>query len=475
MSLTLSLQRFLAGLLLLTSPSLARAIETVASRNDAETAAPRAEMRVAIVGIRDGIRDREAIQRRVDEIAALEYNAIAVPARYRGNATYLPNKRNRSYPNAEPRCPAAGSVDVLDEFTARGHAAGLKVFAVVDCYLVTEGREGDSHKNHVVNTHPEWRTWFYNNGRPTIQTTAHEGEGLWIDPAMPAARAYIAGICGDILSNYACDGIVLDRIRYPQTGWNRASKDFGYRPEAVAAFHARYGGVGVPDPSNVNWIAFRQEQITATVREIHAVVAAVAPRAILLAVANGRYSDAHEYCYQNWEDWLNRGEVDGVLLQMYSSDLSTFISRCDENVRAYSGPRLLGAATMAHAPGVDLETQIRTLRGRGFSGVAPNRHVAMGGLGYLDDLARSFAQPARWPEMPWKNEGRAAASGPADPAAGPSTPLVPASTTPPPASDAGLAQVMARFLPCPIGAMPSLADPYPVAAATGPAAPSQRR
>ena len=82
-------------------------------------------------------------------------------------------------------------------------------------------------------------------------------------------RRYLADIVGDIASNYEIDGVILDRIRYPQTAFTRENRDFGYHPEAIERFNRLHRRSGVPDPRDPEWIAFRQEAITDTVEAIH--------------------------------------------------------------------------------------------------------------------------------------------------------------------------------------------------------------
>ena len=113
------------------------------------------EARLAIVTVFDDINDVASIQSQIDNIVSLKHNSIAIHARYRGDATYFPNKTNSTYTNAEPRSTTAGSIDVIEEFTTRGHAAGHKVFDYVNCFLVTDGSNTDSRSAHVLNTHPE--------------------------------------------------------------------------------------------------------------------------------------------------------------------------------------------------------------------------------------------------------------------------------------------------------------------------------
>lgn len=361
------------------------------------------EIRLASVTVFGGIDDAGAIQSMVDEIANHNYNAIAVHTRYRGDATYIPNREDSTYFNPEPRNTHVGDVDVLAEFVARGHARGLKVFAYFNTHLVTDGRGEPTDPNHVVNAHPEWRTYAYNGGSPTVQTTAEDGEGLWLDPALPEVQAYLSDIVGDIAVNYDIDGVILDRIRYPQTAFTRENRDFGYHPEAIERFNRRYRKRGVPDPRDPDWIAFRQEAVTANVAAIYDRLTRIDPDLLLLAYPIGRFNDAINFNYQDWPTWLTEGVIDGVLPQIYTADAATFSAQLTQHAEAYGGDRLLGVTLDAFRSGVDLASQIETARLQGFAGSSPFRHGTMGDLGYLEHLRRGWSGTAEWPATPWKN------------------------------------------------------------------------
>jgi uncharacterized lipoprotein YddW (UPF0748 family) len=360
-----------------------------------------AEMRIAAITVFDPIGDAGAIQSTVQRLVRLHYNAIAIHTRFRGDATYFPNRADATYPNSEPRNPQAGNVDVLDEYVTRGHAAGMKVFAYVNTHLVTDGDDTAASPAHVLNTHPEWRTYAYNGGTPVVQTVAHDPEGAWLEPALPAVRGYLVDVISDIAANYDIDGVILDRIRYPQTSFTRANRDFGYHPDAIAAFNAKTGKTGVPDPTDADWIAFRQQQITRTVTEIYDRLAAIDPQLLLLAYPLGRFTDATQFAYQDWPTWMRDNAIDAVLPQIYTTDNAAFSTRLDEHRAAYGGDRLLGVTLNAFQPNVDLAAQIELAR-TDFDGSSPFRHGVMDGLGYNEDLAVAWDGIAPWPETPWK-------------------------------------------------------------------------
>jgi len=361
-----------------------------------------AEVRPAIITIFEGLDNTSTIQNLVDEVAALNYNTIMVHARYRGDATYIPNRTDSKYPNNEPRSTAVGNVDVLQEFITRGQAAGLEVIAYVNIFLTTDGEAQENRPNHVVNQHPEWRTYYYNNGAPVLQTVANEDEGLWLDPALPEVRDYSAKICADIIRNYDVDGIVVDRIRYPQTYWRRDQKDFGYHPSAIAAFNDKYGKSGVPDPYDNDWIQFRQDQVTTAIENIYYHVTKEDPDAKLYGFPIGRFDDAARLNYINSPRLLSEGLIDGVFPMIYHDDNPTFQTNVDKFTNAYSGQRIMGVAINGFRSGTNPDQKAAYARSKGMGGISFYTHASMEDFGYNNNLLSTFTSHAPVPDMPWK-------------------------------------------------------------------------
>ncbi|MDX1971907.1 MAG: family 10 glycosylhydrolase [Candidatus Sumerlaeia bacterium] len=365
-----------------------------------------AEMRTAIITVYDTLNTTTAIQNYVDVISSQNYNSIAVHARFRGDATYFPNKTNSTYPNNEPRSTAAGSIDVLQEFITRGQAKGMKVFAYTNLYCMTDGKDTDARANHPINTHPEWITYAYNGGNPVRMTTANDEEGLWFDPAIPEMREYTANVIADIVKNYNVDGVMLDRIRYPQTNFSR-TVDFGYHPTAIANFNAQYGKSGVPSPTDIDWQNFRREQINLGIENVYYHVINEKPDCIVLSYPIGRLNDAVNFNYCKWADWMNNGYMDVTFPQIYRDTNADFTTGCNEHLAAYSGPRLFGVALKAYSTAVDLDGQIGITRTKGFDGTSPFRHGSLMSIGLAPELQLAYTGRAPWPAMPYKTQGTA--------------------------------------------------------------------
>lgn len=101
---------------------------------------------------------------------------------------------------------------------------GIRVHAWVNALLVWSLEKKPDSLNHVLYRHPDWflRDIFGRRmSEYSYQDWSQFGiEGLFLDPANPAVREYIADIVHDITSRYDVNGIHLDFIRYPGIWWS---------------------------------------------------------------------------------------------------------------------------------------------------------------------------------------------------------------------------------------------------------------
>ena len=99
-------------------------------------------------------------------------------------------------------------------------------------------------ENNLANTHPEW--------------VCAVGDGLYLNPAEPAAADYVVQGVAELLQNYAVDGIHFDDYFYPTT------------EESIDAVQFAASGA-------VDLAAWRQQNVTALVKAVHDTVKAADP------------------------------------------------------------------------------------------------------------------------------------------------------------------------------------------------------
>jgi len=173
----------------------------------------------------------------------------------------------------------------------------------------------------VLSQHPEWvnrdnRDEIWSAGKP------------FLDPAHPAARAYVHSLITEISDRYAVDGIQLDYIRYPFQDI-AGGRTFGYGKAGRERFQQRTG----VDPKTLTpqhplweaWQNFRIEQIDTFVAEVGQNLRRNHPQ-MKLSVAVFAFP-THERLaklQQNWEAWAKRGDVDLVCLMAYAMDTNRF-------------------------------------------------------------------------------------------------------------------------------------------------------
>jgi hypothetical protein len=118
--------------------------------------------------------------------------------------------------------------------------------------------------------HPEWNARY--NHRMVTRS--------WLDFAVPEARAFVAAVAEEIVTNYDVDGISLDYIRWHQD-W--------YRQAGLSA-----------------------EDISLTVKGVYERMKTVRPDALLTATPHADHEYADRMRGQRWQDWLDGGYIDYV-------------------------------------------------------------------------------------------------------------------------------------------------------------------
>ncbi len=316
----------------------------------------------------------------------------------------------------EPRSEALKDLprdyDPLKEILKQGHEAGLEVHAWVNAYYAWNRPPPlPESPMHVVNRRPDWLLTD-DQGRRIDEYSKEEMannwiEGLYLDPAIDEVRNYLTEVCTEIARKYPVDGIHLDFMRYPGSG-------FGFNAKLRDRFIARYG----VDPLLISkkarylksdpkvwlagkaslidrwnhyyyalWNAEKSRAINETVRQIYKSVKAVRPRAVLSAAVIPDPDKAYYYFSQDWRNWLRGGYLDLVVPMSYYGDINRVRSQVEAAAQVAGKSRVYAGLGAWIKDTKAISREIAMLRESGIKGFSLFSYGGITEKGpYLHDL-----------------------------------------------------------------------------------------
>jgi uncharacterized lipoprotein YddW (UPF0748 family) len=140
----------------------------------------------------------------------------------------------------------------------------------------------------------------------------------WMNPFHPQVQKFMLELINELLTNYEVDGFQFDdHLGLPV--------EFGYDPFTINLYRAEHGGQEPPaDPQNAEWMAWRASKISDFLGEVHKLVKSRRPNAVV-SISPNPYPFAYVHYLQDWPEWVNRGIVDELVIQLYRSDQNRFI------------------------------------------------------------------------------------------------------------------------------------------------------
>jgi uncharacterized lipoprotein YddW (UPF0748 family) len=320
--------------------------------------------------LRNTLVHSEDIPRLVDRAKAMHVRGLLVQVVGRGDGWY----RSDLLPYPEPLRERGR--DPLGELLPLAHAAGLEVHAWMNCCLVWSGPKLPSDPKHVVRAHPEWVARMQ-DGRPMTQLSDEAKrrlmvEGVFLSPAHPGVRRWIAGIASEIATRYAVDGVHLDYIRQPsvgigydQTSRARFALDHGVDP-------MMFGRLAQPERARMDsaWSAFQEAQVTAIVRAVRESLDAVRPGIVLSAAVLADTLTAVRRNRQAWAEWLREGLLDRAFAMCYAPLVQTVVSQLAAMSTQIGVDRLVPGIAMYNTPLSAAAAKVKGARALGFSAIA---------------------------------------------------------------------------------------------------------
>jgi uncharacterized lipoprotein YddW (UPF0748 family) len=121
----------------------------------------------------------------------------------------------------------------------------------------------------------------------------------------------------EVVTRYDVDGIQFD----DHTG---LPVEFGYDPYTVALYQEETEQPPPTNPRDPAWMRWRADKITAFMTQLHDAVKARKPN-VIFSVSPNPYDTAYNSFLQDWLTWVRQGLVDELLVQVYRSDIQSFI------------------------------------------------------------------------------------------------------------------------------------------------------
>ena len=343
---------------------------------------------------RSTLLDRAAIERLVTRASAAGVRGLLVQVVGRGDAYY----RSDLLPRSEAL--DRSDFDPLAFVLERAHAAGLEVHAWMNCVLVWSAPNRPRDPRHVLNRHPEWVAHLP-DGRSMTQLGAAERrrlgvEGVYLSPARPAVRAWIASIAQEIATRYAVDGIHLDYIREPGAF---AGLDANSRARFALEQGADPARFGLEPPArraalDSSWMAFQRAQVTAIVRGVRDSLARSRPGLALSAAVLADTVSAERNHAQEWRAWVREGLLDRVFVMCYAPWVQTVLSQ----MLAYSSDpgtgRVVPGIAVFNSSAAATAAKIKGATELGYRTLALYSYDSLDGrAGYWDALAGFLGTP----------------------------------------------------------------------------------
>jgi hypothetical protein len=193
-----------------------------------------------------------------------------------------------------------GGFDYLDSFVRMGHENGLQVYASLNVFA---GGLRRFQKGLVYEGHRDWQCLANTADGLIPSMDLPHTESVFLQPSRRAVQEYNLSILDEVVRHYPVDGVVLDRVYYPDLScdFSDAARDAFERflghpvrdwPNDVYSY--RQNGQRVPGPLFRDWLYFRSKVLYDFVAEARTLVKQVRPRTQFCLYVGAWYPQAKD-------------------------------------------------------------------------------------------------------------------------------------------------------------------------------------
>ena len=298
------------------------------------------------------------IARVMDNCKTAGFNTVLFQVRGNGTVCY-PSKIEPWADEFGGRDPG---FDPLAVACKEAHRRGLSLHAWVNVIPGWRGDKPPGNPKQLYNAHPDW---FWRDAGGRRQPL---GWYCSVNPCYPEVRKYLVAVMKEIVAGYRIDGLHLDYMRFPNE-WNdsypagSSVPDYPRDRRTLALFKKATGKT--PGQAPAKWNAWRTEQITQVVRDIHTMVRKTDAKVRLSTAVGASPEEAKRNHFQDARQWIGEGLVDAVYPMNYDSDMRVYAQR----LKVWTSMR----------PGVPVVTGVMFDKREGSKVVAQVNHAAQTG------------------------------------------------------------------------------------------------
>ncbi|EKF05712.1 hypothetical protein FDUTEX481_00568 [Tolypothrix sp. PCC 7601] len=311
------------------------------------------------------------INRAVNQLSALNFNTIYPVVWNRGHTFYNSTVAKRvTGADTQPLLKIMhGGQDVLDKLIQLAKPKGINIVPWFEYGFMTPPY------SQLALRYPEWLT----NGQEGIKSineippeevgNNHVSKLAWLNPLHPQVQEFIQELIVEVVSKYDVDGIQLDdHFGMPV--------QFGYDAFTIELYQQEHQGKSPPkNPFNPEWMRWRSEKLTDFMAAIYQSVKAVKPY-VKISLSPNSQAFAYKYYLQNWEDWVKKGLIDELILQVYRDNKNSFIREIEQPAVEFARsqiPVAIGISTGTLRDSVEIaqiKEQVKIARDRKFNGIS---------------------------------------------------------------------------------------------------------
>jgi uncharacterized lipoprotein YddW (UPF0748 family) len=293
------------------------------------------------------------------QLASLHFNRL-YPAVWDSGYTLYPSAVAKKVTGALS-LPIIGWThrDILESAIAQAHRQGLSVVPWFEYGLMVPAN------SELARRHPDWLSQDRQGKRQLSQFK----EMAWLNPLHPQVQQFLIELVAEAVKKYSVEGIQFDdHFALPI--------DLGYDPYTVALYRKEHSGQSPPsNPQNQEWMRWRADKLTTLMTRIHRAVKQECP-SCLVSLSPNPAEFAYSTSLQDWPDWVQRGIVDEVVVQVYrprSTEMAAVLSsqslqqarrKVSVSIGIYTGPFL------KPKPLPEVKKQVEVSRSMGYSGIS---------------------------------------------------------------------------------------------------------